>query len=343
MDKKLKIAFVHISQGVVNRGSETFITELSERLKSFEVLVLSNGKKLPSRWPLLWRFFLDPSGLSVLFFTLRIIPILLKEKPDLVIPVDGGWQAILVRFVTLLYGGKVLITGHSGKGWDDRVNLWCFPDAFVGLSSQIVKWAKLVNPFVKCVYIPNGIDMEKFSPKGAKLNLPAKSPVILCVGALTKEKRIDLAIKAVSKLDGAFLMIVGDGPLKEELEYLGKRLLGDRFIITKLDYSQMPKVYRAADAFTLPSREYMSFEIVVLEALASNLPVVVNDDPIRREIVGSAGILINPENLEEYVRGLKNALGLKVASKFRKRAEDFSWDIISTKYTGLILEVVNEN
>ena len=50
-----------------------------------------------------------------------------NEKYDVVVPLNGGWQPALLRIITWVYGGKVVISGQAGMGWDDRNNLWCFP------------------------------------------------------------------------------------------------------------------------------------------------------------------------------------------------------------------------
>src|SRR3990167_7473740 len=105
----MKIAFLNIFQGGVERGAETFVSELSERLKkNHEVVVFEGKKKLLPRWPILWRLFLDPQGLAVAGFTLGLISKLWKAKFDIVVPLNGGWQPAFVRIVTWLYGGKMV-------------------------------------------------------------------------------------------------------------------------------------------------------------------------------------------------------------------------------------------
>ena len=341
MEKKIKVAFFNFTQSTVQRGAETFVAELSERLKeNFKVTIFSDKNMLISRLPLIWRLYIDPQGIQVLLFTLDYIRDVFKEKYDIVIPLNGGWQVVLLRFVAWLYGGKMIISGQSGKGWDDRNNLLIFPDIFVSISSALKSWAKKVNPFIRIEYIPNGVDLNKFKPDGPKINTDLERPIILCVGALTGEKRIKLAIDAVSKLEKGSLLVVGKGSLKNKLSELGRNLLGKRFLLTGADFSEMPKYYRLADLFTIPSPSYRSFELVIVEAMASNLPVVVNDDPIRREIVGNSGIFVNPENINEYAKGLEKALEIKWGIKPRKQAEKFSWDKISKEYEKLFRELI---
>ena len=198
--KKLKLAFLNKYQNKVNRGAETFVKEVSLRLsKNYQVDVISDIN------------YLD----------------LLKKKYDLVIPTNGRFQVVITRLITWLTGGKMIVSGQSGMGWDDRVNLYSLPDCFVPISSAALRWAKSTNPFVKSVYIPNGVDTNKFKPEGQKIKCDLKKPIVLCVGALTKTKRIDLVIKAVAKVKEASLLIVGKGPEKGNLIKLGNSLLKD--------------------------------------------------------------------------------------------------------------------
>ena len=230
----------------------------------------------------------------------------------------------------------MIVSGQSGMGWDDKVNLYSFPDFFIPISSKSLMWAKKVNPFVKSVYIPNGVDLRKFNGQGLKIKSNLKKPIILCVGALTKTKRIDLVIKAVSKLNNVSLLVVGKGEEEKNLQALGTRLPDKRFKITSFPYEKMPEVYRVADLFTLVSEPYYSFENVLVEAMATNLPVVANNDPIRKEIVGEAGMLVDPTKAEEYSLSLKRALETNWGEKPRNQAKKFDWDKIVGEYKELI-------
>ena len=333
----MKIAFINYYQWLAARGAETFVRELTDLLqKKHSVHVFSGKKVLPARWPVIWRFFFDPQGLLIAWFSLKLIPRIWREKYDIVIPLNGGWQVAIVRIVTWLYGGKMVITGHSGMGWDDRNNLWSFPNVFIALSRPAESWAKKVNPFVKSVYIPNGVDTKKFKAEGEKINIDLKKPIILCVGALTKTKRIGLVIEAVTKLGNASLLVVGKGEEEEALQALGTRLLGNKFKITSFPYEKMPNVYRVADVFTLVSESYYSFENVLVEAMATNIPVVANNDPIRKEIVGDAGILVDPTNTNEYVEALRKAIETDWGNKPREQAKKFDWDKIALEYEKII-------
>ena len=332
----MKIAFLNNSQGLVERGSETFVSEIAKRLSEKHQVDIISGKKLPGpRWPIIWRAFIDPHGIEVLLFTLKNLSRLWRGGYDVIIPLNGGWQPALIRLMTWITSKKMVISGQSGKGWDDRNNLWCFPNAFVALSSNLEQWAKKVNPLIRTTYIPNGVDTHKFTHNGQKFDFQLEPPLILSVGALSNDKRMDLIIKAVSGLEKGSLLLVGKGSLKRELEELGRKLLPKRFKIVSFDFEKMPEVYRAADLFTLASPSYRSFEIVITEAMATNLPVVVNNDEIRREIVGEAGVLVDPVNTQEYSQAIANALEKNWDDKPRRQAEKFDWNKIALEYEKL--------
>ena len=329
----MKIAFLSIYQNKVNRGNEIFVHEIAKRLsKSNEVTVISGDGQSQKHWSFLWRLFLDPEGIYVLVFTLKNVIRISKGKFDVIIPTNGGWQTLIVKIYCLLTGRKLVVSGQSGIGWHDRVNLFLSPNAFVALSSKAKSWAEKAKPRVRTIYIPNGVDLTFFS-NNKKIK---KKKSVLCVGALVREKRVDLVIKAVSKVPDINLIVVGEGSLKNELVSLAKNLLPERHKFISVSHDRMPEIYHSADLFTLVPQKSEAFGIVYVEALASGLPVVAIDDQTRREIIGDAGLFVkNPEDTEEFSNKIKRALGTKWGNKPHKQAEKFDWDNIAGQYEQL--------
>jgi glycosyltransferase involved in cell wall biosynthesis len=333
----MKIAFVNIYQGKTERGLETFVTELSKRLgKKHKVDILGAASGSLPRWPLLWRVYLDPHGVKIAFFTLKILPKLWSEKYDIVFALNGGWQPALVRVLTWLHGGKMIIPGQSGKGWDDRNNLWCFPDCFVALTDDGVNWAKRVNPFVRVEKISNGVDTQKFNPKGEKYKTKLAPPIVICQGAAEPSKRLDLAIEAVARTKSMNLLVVGTGSRSKEINDMGSKLLGKRFEMIHVAHESMPSVYRVGNLFTLPSLPTEAFGISYIEAMATNLPVVATDNPARREVVGDAGIYVDPVDTEKYKNALEKALSIDWGNKPILQAKKFDWELIASSYETLL-------
>lgn len=346
----MKIAFLNIYNGNVERGAEIFVRELAGRLNiNHDVCVYQTSEGRGEKYDVrkVWGIPFSPhqksAGFSlyhfwVFIFTLKCLPDLWKRKYDWIIPINGRWQVLICRVFRFLRGGKILISGQAGVGFDDRWNMMVGnPDAFVALSPKAFSWAKSIYPVHKVIYIPNGVDTDKFKPVKSSLRLPVKEPVIICVSALLPYKRIELLVEAVSRIKTAGLIVIGDGPEKYKLEKSGKSLLGTRFIlIPHISHEKIVKYYNCARVFSLPSRESEAFGLVYLEAMACNLPVVAPDDENRHEIIKDAGFLGNVEDVGSYAKLLDKALKTDFGIKPRKQAEKFSWGKIAEKYEEIL-------
>ncbi len=165
------------------------------------------------------------------------------------------------------------------------------------------------------VRIPRGVDLELFSPslrdKGAMAALGlGDGPVLLYVGRLSREKSIDLllaAFRAVhAELPEARLLLVGDGPLRGELE----RSAPPGCLLTGFITGEpLATLYASADVFVFPS-ETETFGNVVVEAAASGLPAVVSDRGATREHIldGVSGFAVDPRNVEATSRAILRVL-----------------------------------
>ncbi len=98
------------------------------------------------------------------------------------------------------------------------------------------------------------------------------------VGRLIKVKRVPDLLEAVSTVSSVTLDVVGEGPLREDLERMaGEMGITDRVrFLGKADYGKMPLMYRRYDLLLLPS-EWEVFGFVVVEALMSSLAVAVSE------------------------------------------------------------------
>jgi 1,2-diacylglycerol 3-alpha-glucosyltransferase len=163
------------------------------------------------------------------------------------------------------------------------------------------EWSGHEPPGQAVFTIPNFIDTAAFTPGDRaaardRLGLPRDSRIVLCSAAIRKfHKRIDVLLKEFSDFsrtaDGAWLLVIAGGRETDTDELIreGTALLGNRVrFLPALPRTSMPDLYRAADVFTLASL-YEMFGIVLLEAMASGLPVLCHDAPSFRDIVGPAG------------------------------------------------------
>lgn len=123
-----------------------------------------------------------------------------------------------------------------------------------------------------------GIDTNHFSPRQRNINLrkqiaPQGQPILLFVGRLVKEKDLDDLVELdliLKKNNQSFkLVIVGDGPMRLELE----QNLPDAVFTGILSGKKLAEMFASADIFTFPSTTE-TFGNVILEAASSGLPVV---------------------------------------------------------------------
>lgn len=197
-----------------------------------------------------------------------------------------------------------------------------------------------------CALVPNGVDTARFAPGAAdrrRFGLPEGRPVVLVVSALDPNKRVPEAIRAVAGVEGAALVVAGDGPLREHVDRMGAELLPGRFVRTVVPSDQMPALYRSADVVLHTARDE-SFGNVYVEALASGLPVVAHRSPTTQWILDDHAHLVDTTDHQHLVTALRTALddtgadrrGARVAEAARR----FSWQVVGARYHELLEQAV---
>jgi glycosyltransferase involved in cell wall biosynthesis len=335
---------LNINQNSVERGSEIFWNNLSKNLVSrgIEVKILSSGSPATQNKAsnliskILRRTYLDIYSLKVLFFTLSNIRKIINYQPDIVIPTNGGWQVVgirLIRQIGQISKCKIILIGHSGMGHDEKFNLKLGgADLFIALTKEQMSWAEKINPKIKIKHIPNGVDTNLFNSKGERYDFDLEKPIYLTVASLEKYKNIEKSIEAVSKLSKGSLVILGKGQEERPLQTLCDVKLKGRSYIGSVCHQDLPRHYRGANVFTLVSGRQEAFGLVYLEAMACGLPVVAANDAKRRNIMGEAGMFVDPNNIEEYKSSLMKASDKNWGDKPRLQAEKFSWEKIAERY-----------
>lgn len=316
----MEIAILSYYSGTVSRGVETFVTELVKRVKSPYKITVYHAP-------------INHTQGSIGLFTLKALFKLRQNPPDILMALNNNWMSVFAKIFCWFYPTKLIFAGFAGIGRIDKINLWLKPDKFICCTQTQANWAKSINPRTSLAVINLGVDTNRFKAVGPKYPLSLKSPIVLCVAGPEPYKRVKLAIKAVKELTDVSLLVVGQQP--ENVNKLGYGLLKSRYLNLAVPYDQLDQVYRAVDVFTLPSSATEAYGITILEALASGLPVVVNNDPIRQELVDHAGILIDPADLNQYVQALKQSLKSTNQARQRQQALKFSWDKITEEYCQL--------
>lgn len=137
-----------------------------------------------------------------------------------------------------------------------------------------------IRGFRNVVLWPRGVDTGLFHPRAVDLGLPR--PVFLCVGRVAVEKNLEAFLDL--DLPGTKL-IVGDGPARAAL----MRKFPQAVFSGALQGEALAQAYAAADVFVFPSRTD-TFGLVLLEALASGLPVAAFPVTGPRDVIGTAPV-----------------------------------------------------
>lgn len=147
--------------------------------------------------------------------------------------------------------------------------------------------------------VPNSVDTKRFSSKVSgdrirkKLGIRDRERVVLYVGRISKEKRVDVLLKAarllLKKKNNVRLLVGGTGPELESNIRLAARLgIGDRTtFLGFIDHADLPGVYAASDLLCLPSHRFETQGIVAIEAMATGKPVVGSDDLALKDLIKS--------------------------------------------------------
>jgi glycosyltransferase involved in cell wall biosynthesis len=133
-----------------------------------------------------------------------------------------------------------------------------------------------------------GVDAELFKPR-AKANLNFQRPIFLTVGRVAVEKNLEAFLEL--NLPGTKL-IVGDGPVRNVLT----RKFSDAVFLGPRHNGALAGIYAAADVFVFPSRTD-TFGLVLLEALASGVPVAAFPAAAPRDVIGQSDVGVLDDDL----------------------------------------------
>ncbi len=332
----MKIAFLHMTMGLIHRGSEIAVDAIAHGLsKNHDVMLVQAGPsaqtrittpkkykivrvfpldKVPSSAPnnlldkVLFKLHVDKESQSVVDFTNAAISKLASFQPDMIVAINGPLQIKIVKRV--FPNAKIVAFGHAGIGYHDRHAIQSGPDLFIALTPQAKTWAvKLAHSSTHVEYIPNPLihNVAKNSDQ-RKLNL--KKPIILTVSALSEYKNVDKVIKALSMTDYSYVLI-GDGEKSGAISQILSRLKNEFKWVKHVGRDEINFFYNQVDIFCFTPDPQEAFGMVYLEAMSAGLPIVASDDPIRRSLIGKEGVFVDPHDLASIASGMEQALSKK--------------------------------
>jgi len=292
------------------------------------------------------------SDFDINFNPLAIDRVLQKEKFDVLHFHNFGfpstWQ-ILEKSESLN-----ILTFHANIGGSKFLKR--FP-IFLYLLNKIVQWKidgiigvaslnlKVFKDFKgPKVVIPNGIDLEEFNPRVSKLKKFCDGKInILFVGRIEKRKGLIYLLKAFKILTRKFsnlrLIIVGEGELKEYCQnYVKENNLKEVCFEGQITGPKLPSYYRTCDIYCSPAIYGESFGIVLIEAMASNVPVVAFANEGYQQVLKGKGskFLVKPRDYKTLAEKLeiliKNPQLRKEMGEWgQTEAQKYSWPRIADR------------
>jgi phosphatidylinositol alpha-mannosyltransferase len=151
--------------------------------------------------------------------------------------------------------------------------------------------------------IPNGVDVVRFSPTNPPISFLREEGYhnILFVGRFDPRKGLRYLLQAmphiIRKNHRVRLIVVGGGPLKKWYEQFIKEEVRDKVhFVGVVPPDILPRYYTTADVFVAPATEGESFGIILLEAMASGIPIVASRIPGYSHVFedGEEGFFCNP-------------------------------------------------
>ena len=275
-------------------------------------------------------------------------------------------QGIVAVLVGRLLGIPVVVTAHGAditglRGWP-----WSIIRGAVAARSQAITvvGSDLKNKLNDVAsgageppaIMPMGIDTQLFDAES--IAAPPSEKTVLFVGRLAEKKGLEHLIRAfpevLSRHPDARLIVVGDGPLRGELEALARELRLDEHVqmVGGKPPSELPRYYSACRIFVGPSvvarsGDTEAFGLVFAEAMAAGRPVVATSVGGVADIVvhGRTGLLVKPDSPAALAAAISQLFDSpakaermgRVARRWVRRK--FDWRNVAAGYASLLTKV----
>ena len=322
----------------ISGGAEKHIHLLAKNLlkDGYNVrVVCSNYKKLDA-----WCAEMQKDGIGVIrmkvshkhdprhYFQLK--KILAKEQPDILhlhLWNPGACRYAFWTKAARPSNGKIITTEHDPfplKGFKKSLKKNGLTKTAHSITVSEANYTSMLQwyPQLKnrMSVIHNGIDLQSFEKsllhftqqekqkiRTQLFEAKADDKIILSIAALHPRKGLKYLLQAMPKMveqkNSTKLVIIGEGPEKNTLQKLAKKLKIQNHVKFLGKQENIPKIMRTADLFVLPSIKE-AFGLVLLEAMAAQLPIVATNVGGIPEIVEDrkSGMLVEPANADALAR-----------------------------------------
>lgn len=296
--------------------------------------------------------------------TIFLLRRFLKEKGISIIHTHGYKSNLYALMASLGKDISLITTCHNWLGDDPKMRFYAGLDKFflnrfdkVIAVSEILRQETLNHNVAprKVLTINNGINIERFKNQKKtdsirkEFGIDKSYKVIGTVGRLSEEKGfiqlLNVAQKVFNKYPKTVFLIIGDGPLRKELQ---REYYSPSIIFTGIR-NDVPDLYRCMDIFVLPSLAE-GLPMALLEAMASKLPVVATRvGAVPTVIVDKeTGLLIEPGNEESIKVSLLHLLENSTLAKsmgqngYNYVKQHFSSENMARDYLNIYRELIEK-
>lgn len=261
-----------------------------------------------------------------------MIPVLFPDAFDF--PIASIYKYLLPK--TLKSASKIITVSNCTK-------------------EDIISYYNVSSEKIKVIY--NAVD-ERFTPQKSQEIAKVRNryglnfPFILYVGTLEPRKNIPFILKAFHNIRKNYidykLVIAGKKgwKYKEIFDTINALNLQNHVVFTGYVLDEdLPGLYAAADLFVYPSL-YEGFGLPPLEAMACGTPVITSNTSSLPEVVGDAGIMVDPHNVNKLADSICRVLSNKklkecMVEKGLEKAREFSWERCASETLNVYEEVYN--
>lgn len=218
------------------------------------------------------------------------------------------------------------------------------------VSKDLYNHVQKIYPNEKTSVISMGCDTKQFTPQKRTNDYfgQGDKKVVLFVGRLSEKKGVTYLIEAMKYVEDALLVIVGKGELETELREQANELQGRIVFAGPRTHQELPEIYASADVFVAPSitaenGDKEGFGLVIIEAMASEIPVIASKSGGICDIIQNKvnGLLCEEKSVEQLADNINLVLhdpelAYTLKANGMKTAQQYSYDVIAQQYRQLL-------
>ncbi len=349
MKRKIKIDYfgADLNTSIKMTGVKKYFNEIYKRIETD-----IDGKKIE------YKIYNLPFFKYTISSKLNYLGFIKERRKDSIVHFISQNDAIALNF---LHIKRTVVTCHDlikyiYKEHSSLDKIWitslrktdCIISVSHSTEMDLIRYLDIPPEKIHVIY--NGVG-DEFTPvcispenciflKYPVLNKYNNKKLILYVGTEESRKNIEVILKAIFKLKVEFnqnvnFIKIGKPGWKDSRQKLNNlvnylKLTKEVFFIDYVDNDELKTIYNIVDVFVYPSL-YEGFGLPTLEAMACGTPVITSNISSLPEVVGDAGIMINPYDVDGLAKAMYDVLtndGLKedMRKKGLERAKLFSWD-----------------